>query len=314
MCTAVSINGERPLFGRTLDVDCSYGESVITTPRNFRFEFLHEKSEKSHLAMIGIGCVRDGVPLYFDAMNESGLSAAGLNFTLSAKYHPIADGLHNVASFEVIPWVLSQCRTLSEVKELLKSTNITADNFSTDLPSTPLHWIIADKTGAITLESVSSGLEIYENSFGVLTNEPPFKYHATHLSDFLQLTPNAPQNNLCREVDIVPYARGMGAMGLPGDFSSSSRFVRAFFVKSHIETSPGSDEINRFFHVMNSVSVPFGCSKNERGQNMYTLYASCANAESLSYHFATYDNRRIRSVTLTDELINGASIAQSSLE
>ena len=313
MCTAVSINGETHLFGRTLDVDCSYGESVIITPRNFRLEFLHEKAEKSHLAMIGIGCVRDGVPLYFDAMNESGLSAAGLNFTISAKYHPFADGLHNIASFEVISWVLSQCKTLCDAKELLKSTNITSDNFSAALPTTPLHWIIADKTGAITVESVSSGLEIHENSLGVLTNEPPFNYHVTHLSDFLQLTPNAPKNNICRELTLAPYSRGMGAMGLPGDFSSSSRFVRAFFVKSHIETSPESDEINRFFHVMNSVSIPLGCSKNEYGQNMYTLYTSCADSSSLTYHFTTYSDCQIRSVTM-DECMDGVSLLQASLE
>ncbi|MBQ8248805.1 MAG: choloylglycine hydrolase [Clostridia bacterium] len=314
MCTAVSISGERHLFGRTLDIESSYGESVIAVPRNHRLDFLREPPQKSHLALIGIGCVRGGVPLYFDAMNEAGLSAAGLNFSLSAKYHPATDNVHNIASFEVIPWILSQCKNLQEAKELLQNTSITNDSFSVDLPSTPLHWIIADKTGSITVESVSSGLKIYENRFGILTNEPPFEYHEFHLADFLRLTPTTPQNDLCREIELTPYSRGMGAIGLPGDFSSASRFVRAFFVKSHIETAPKSDEINRFFHVMNSVNVPYGCQKNESGQNMYTLYTSCADAETLTYHFATYDDRQIRSVKLTDELMNGTALSQLQIE
>ena len=314
MCTAVSITGERHLFGRTLDIECSYKESVIITPRNYCLDFLHEPPQKSHLALIGIGCVRDDVPLYFDAMNEVGLSAAGLNFPLSAKYHPVCDNIHNIASFEVIPWVLSKCKSLSEARGLLKNVNIVGDSFSADLPSTPLHWIIADKSGAITVESVSSGLKIYENRLGILTNEPPFKYHETHLSNFMQLTPNTPQSNLCRDIELIPYSRGMGAIGLPGDYSSASRFIRAFFVKSHIETAPKSDEINRFFHIMNSVSVPYGTQKNESGQNMYTLYTSCNDAESLTYHFMTYGNRQIHSVKLTDERMNGDTLSQLQIE
>ncbi len=309
MCTAICISGEHPLFGRTLDVDRPYGECVITVPRNYPLSFRHEQTNQSHHAIIGIGCVNSGVPLYFDAMNESGLYAAGLNFPISAKYHPFDSDKYNIASFEFITWILSECDTLSKARELLRSTNITDDSFSDELSPTPLHWIIADKTGAITVESVSDGLKIHENNFGVLTNEPPFEYHSSHMADFMHLTPSPPKNSICPDQEIASYSRGMGAIGLPGDFSSASRFVRAFFVKTHCETSPESDEISRFFHITDSISVPYGCVKNEYGKNMYTRYTSCVDAKNLCCYFTTYARRNIRSVKLEAELLNGKNLS-----
>ncbi len=294
MCTAISLNEKRHLFGRTLDVERSYGESIVLVPRNHTLDFRNESISQSHPAIIGIGCVRNGVPLYFDAMNDSGVYAAGLNFPMSAKYHPVTKDKRNIASFEFITWILSECKTLSEARKLLKNTNITNDSFSDELTPTPLHWMIADKTGAITVESVSDGLKIHENQFGVLTNEPPFEYHTAHIADFMQLTSDYPENNIVPQLQITPYSRGMGAIGLPGDFSSASRFVRAFFIKSQSEPAPGSDEINRFFHIMDSICVPYGCVKTENSSPMYTRYTSCADTDTFCYHFTTYNCHSIR--------------------
>ena len=174
MCTAISLEKKYPVFGRTLDVDCSYNENIIAVPRKCRLDFRYEAPLESHPAIMGIGCACDGIPLYFDAVNEAGLYAAGLNFQASAVYHPMKKDKRNIASFELITWVLSSCETLACAKKLLQNANITNDSFSPELQPTPLHWIISDKTGSITVESVSSGLKIYDNKFGVLTNEPPF--------------------------------------------------------------------------------------------------------------------------------------------
>lgn len=301
MCTAISSTGERHLFGRTLDLECSYSENVVITPRAFDFSFIYEKRQSQGLAMIGTAHVANGVPLYYDAVNEAGLCAAGLNFPQFAVYRPYEEGKRNIASFELIPWVLSQCRSLNEAITLLEDTNVTSDSYSPELPSTPLHWLISDKSGSIAAEPMENGLNIYSDPFGVLTNSPPFPFHLSNLSNYMGLSPSAPSNTLFPSTELAYYSRGLGAFGLPGDFSSASRFVRATFANAHTHKGISKQEqISGFFHVMDTVAQPKGCALTETGRPIYTVYTSCADTESGEYYFTTYGCRQIRCVRLTD--------------
>ncbi len=306
MCTAVNLNG---FFGRTLDVECSFGERVTLTPRNFRLVFRHAGQMNSHLAVFGMAAVMNGAPLYYDAVNEAGLCMAALKFPGNAVYRYAIDGMHNIASFELITWVLAQCKTLTAARALLSKTNITNDNFSLEMKSTPLHFMVADSREAIVIESTVDGVHIYENPFGVLTNNPPFYYHAVHVCDFMHLTADYPENMLCKEVHLEPYSGGMGAIGLPGDFSSPSRFVRALFARNHIYGMDGVIEsVGAFFHVMDTVSVPDGCEKNLEGGRIFSLYTSCIDIAKRTYFFTTYDNRRIRAVSMDSVNIDGDAL------
>lgn len=296
MCTAVS---ERHLFGRTLDLERSFGEAVVITPRRFALPYLYRPPQTSHLAMIGMAHVAEGRPLYYDAVNEAGLAIAALSFPHACHYHPPAQGKINLASFELLPFVLGQCRGLGEAAALLCEINLTPDAFLPSLPPTPLHWLIADGSGSLVVESRQTGLEITQNPFGVLTNAPEFSYHSTRVADFMQLGARPPENRLAPELDLSPYSRGMGALGLPGDFSSSSRFTRAFFAKTHtVKGDTPTEEISRFFHVMDTVSLPRGIALTEEGMPILTLYTSCIDTKSGAYHFTTYRSRRIRTVQL----------------
>ncbi len=296
MCTAVNTRG---LFGRTLDIEGSFDESVTVMPRNFPLEFKNEGTLPAHPAILGMASVRGGVPLYYDAVNEAGLCMAALKFPDNAVYHKPREDKHNVASFELIPWVLGKCRTLLEARELLIKTNVTYDDFAANVKSTPLHFIVADGEGAIVAESVADGLKIYENPLGVLANNPPFPYHATRVCDFMHLTSDYPENTLCADVPLAPYSGGMGAIGLPGDFSSSSRFVRAVFAKNHtLLEGTQSERVGAFFHIMDTVGVPRGCEKNAEGERLFTLYTSCIDVGTRTYFFTTYENRRIRALSL----------------
>ena len=252
----------------------------------------------SNFAMIGIACKMGDKPLYFDAVNECGLCAAGLNFPKNAVYHKPIGNKYNVASFELIPWLLGSCRSVKEAVEKLKNTNVTNYNFSESLPNTPLHWIVADKDSAVAVESTREGLQIHEDPMGVLTNNPPFPYHVYHLTEYMQLTPHQPDNALCPKVELDKYCGGLGGLGLPGDFSSSSRFVRAVFLKNHTaRETEKTAVINRFFHIMDGVSVPKGCVKTDGGRDWQTVYTACADRASFSYHFTTYQNRTIQSIS-----------------
>ena len=308
MCTAISDICHHHLFGRTLDLELSYRESVIITPRVFPLRFRHLDTLREHHAMIGTALLSAGAPLYYDAINEKGLAIAALNFPVSAVYHPHRRDRENAASFEIIPLILAKCDSVSDAVKLLTNVNITPDSFSDALPASPLHWLIADKSSAVTVESVSDGLKIYENPFGVMTNEPPFPYHTANIANYMPLCPSVPENRIFPAANISPYSRGMGAIGLPGDFSSTSRFVRAVFATAHTLCEGEDNCISRFFHVMDTVSQPCGCALAQDGRPVRTVYTSCADTDRGVYYFTTYGCRRIRAVTLSHADLDSSAL------
>lgn len=298
MCTAITYKTADAYFGRTLDIECSYGEEVIVTPRNFLLPFRHTGAQKSHYAIVGMGTVRDGYPLYYDAANEHGLGMAGLRFADNACYFPSQEGKENISPFEFISWILGQCKSVGEAREYLSHINLCNTPFSQDLPLAPLHWMIADKEESIVVESVKDGLKIYENPVGVLTNNPPFSYHVTHLCDYMMLSNEQPVMHFGKDF-LIPYSRGMGAMGLPGDFSSASRFVRAAFVRENaVSESDEISSVSQFFHILGAVEHIRGCVLLEDGKYEITAYTSCINLDCGIYYYTTYENRAISAVDL----------------
>ena len=298
MCTAITYQTKDHYFGRTLDLEYSYGETVTVTPRNFPFHFRKIGVIDHHYAIIGMATVAKDYPLYYEAANECGLAMAGLNFPANAWYFPEDPEKDNIAPFEFIPWILSQCRNLAEVRTRLSTLRLCRIPFSEELPLSPLHWMIADRSGAITVESVAEGLKIYENPVGVLTNNPPFDYHMTHLCDYMNLTASRPHNRM-EQVELTPYSNGMGAIGLPGDVSSASRFVRAAFVKLHsVSGSSEGESVSQFFHILGSVVQQRGCTRLSPGVYEITRYTSCINTDKGIYYYTTYENRCLSAVDM----------------
>jgi len=298
MCTAILYKSNHTYFGRNLDLHRGYGEQVVITPRNFRLAMRQANPLLQHYAMIGMATVMDDYPLYYEATNEKGLSMAGLNFPGNAVYGKEIPGKDNVAPFELTPWVLGQCATLEDAKKLLVNCNLLNLNFNEELPVTPLHWLIADKTGSIAVESVGSGLQVYDDPFDVLTNNPPFEYHRMHINDYMALHSGPLESKFREAVPLYNYSLGMGALGLPGDFSSASRFVKAFFVKENSVSHRTEEEsVNQFFHILQSVAMPKGCVWTENGFE-YTRYSSCCNAETGVYYYTVYEDFSVRSVDM----------------
>ena len=194
MCTAATYRTKDFYFGRTLDYECNYGEEVTITPRNYPFAFRHMGEVKTHYAIIGMAHVAADYPLYYDAINEKGLGMAGLNFVGNAKYQEVEQGRENVAQFEFIPWILSQCSSVEEAKEKLGRMNLVGTTFNEYFPAAQLHWLIADKESAITVECMEDGLHVYDNPVGVMTNNPPFPTQMFLLNNYMGLSPRQPQN------------------------------------------------------------------------------------------------------------------------
>ena len=299
MCTAISVlaDGEH-YFGRNLDFEYGFGEKIVITPRKFPFSFRNGETFLAHYAMIGMAVVENGYPLYFDAVNEKGLAVAGLHFPENAVYFPADNGKENIASFELIPWVLSQCATVLDAKEKLRNLCITDEAFSKTLPPSPLHFIIADKTQVITVEQTKHGLFVYDNPARVLTNNPPFPMQMFSLNNYLSLTPKEPENRFSEKLSLAPYSRGMGAMGLPGDLSSLSRFIKTCFLTQNAKWSrEESAAVNQFFHILYSVyQIKGAVSVNDAFE--ITHYTSCVNASRGVYYYTTYENGNVNAIDL----------------
>lgn len=314
MCTAVTYKTKDFYFGRTLDYEFSYGDEIIITPRNYEIKFKHQKEIKNHYAIIGMAYVTENYPLYYDAINEKGLCIAGLNFVGNANYNEQVESNDNIAQFEFIPWILSQCTTVKEAKKLIENMNFINEPFNENLPLAQLHWIISDSTESITVESVKEGIKIYNNPVGVLTNNPPFDKQMFELNNYMNLSPKSPENKFSKDLDLQQYSRGMGAIGLPGDLSSQSRFVRVAFVKMNsVSGDTEKESVNQFFHILNSVDQQRGCCQLDNGKFEITIYTSCCNATKGIYYYTTYDNHQISGIDMHKENLDSTELIRYEL-
>lgn len=314
MCTAVTYKTKDFYFGRTLDYEFSYGEEITITPRNYVFCFHNTNKMCTHYAMIGMAHIEQEYPLYYDAVNEKGLGMAGLNFVGNAAYKECKKAKNPIAPFEFIPWILGQCASVKEAKEVLEKMELADIPFSDTLPAAKLHWLIADQNEAITVECMQSGLHIYDNPAGVLTNNPPFPMQMFQLNNYMQLSAKEPKNHFCNKLPLGTYSRGMGALGLPGDLSSQSRFVRAVFVKTHAVSGDAENEsVNQFFHILGSVEQQKGCCDLGNGKYEITLYTSCCNASKGIYYYTTYENHQITAIDLYKENLDADTLMRYPL-
>lgn len=306
MCTAMTFNADSFYFGRTLDYEFPFETQACVIPRNYALTFTNSLTVKNHSAILGNGIFIDGYPLLFEGVNESGLCVAALNFSGNAVYDKPQENKENIASFEFITYILSTCVSASGAHTKLLNANITDKAFSEKIPSSALHWIIADKKDCLTVESTKDGLRIYENPVGVLTNDPSFDIQLFLLNNYCSLSVYNPQNKMFLGFESKCFSRGMGALGLPGDFSSCSRFIRTVFIKNHLSFK--EDNVGQFFNALNSVNVPSGSVITENGKEQETQYVCCIDAGRGIYYYVTKENRQISYISLQNEDLDTENI------
>ena len=313
MCTGIRFtdtNGSM-YFGRNLDWTQGYGERVVMTPPAARVPAAFERpgdAARGH-AVIGMGIVVDGLPLYFDCGNDAGLAVAGLNFPQSSHYASSeVPGRTNVAAYELPYWVARNFSTLDEVREALRDVAIVAKPVNEQLPVANLHWLIGDKTGSIVVECLDDGVRVHDNDVDVLTNEPDFTWQRTNLRNYLTLSSDEPAAATWGSATLPPFGSGTGLHGLPGGYSGPARFVRAAFVNSHYPTQEGeSQNVARLFRTLGSVFVPNGCARMGDGAFEQTLYTSCFSAATLTYYHAACDDLSVRAYPLSSCDLGGTS-------
>lgn len=299
MCTSLCYRKQDLYFGRNLDLEFSYNEQVVITPRNFRFDLRNGQTLRTRYAMIGMATVMNNYPLYYEASNEKGLCMAGLNFPGVAEYHDPREGADNIMPFEFIPWILGQAQSLQEVRALLERINLANIPFAPQVPLAPLHFMISDQQASIVVEPMADGLHIHENPYDVMTNNPPFDYHLWNTRNYRNLSAHNGSNQFSSQYDLNTYAVGMGAIGLPGDTSSASRFVRAAFnlTNSYSDDNEAAN-VSQVFHVLDSVSFVKGATYTEDNKMDLTRYSCCINADKGIFYYKTYDNSQITAIRM----------------
>lgn len=309
MCTAISFNSKDHYFGRTLDLEYHYNESVVITPRSYCFDFSNGNRLCNHYAIIGMATVVNDYPLYYEATNEKGLSMAGLNFPHNAQYFPVSEDKENVAPFEFIPFVLSQFESVDEATQRIKDINLTDIDFSEEFRNSPLHWIISDREKSITVECTCDGIEIFGNPNGVLTNNPPFEWQMKNLSRYMRKIFSRPDPYVLNEENPGMLSKGLEFFGLPGDFSSPSRFVKTVFVKNNSHCGESENEsVTLFFHILGCVSTPSGFIRVEGDKQYKTVYTSCCNTDKGIFYYTTYGNSQISAVDMHKENLDSDSL------
>lgn len=308
MCTAIAANVNGLYFGRNLDFEYDFGEKIVITPQNYIIKFNNGEKLMSHYAISGMAIVENNYPLYFDAFNEKGLAIAGLNFPGNAIYNKPIKGKLNIASFELIPYILSKCANVIEAEAIFSEINITNNAFSDKFKPTPLHWMISDNVSSIVLEQTADGVKVYKNEIGVLTNNPEFDYQLFNLNNYMYITSKEPENLFCDNVKLIKYSRGMGAIGLPGDLSSMSRFVRASFFKLNSQWGNTEEEIVlQFFRLLYSVyQIKGGAMVEDKFE--ITNYSSCCNTKRGIYYYTTYNNSAINAVNIYKENLDSKEL------
>ena len=310
MCTCIDLKTKDYYFGRNLDLEYRFNEKVVITPRNYELDLKKGPTIKNKYAMIGMAAVVDNYPLYAEASNEKGLCIAGLDFKNNAYYTDVKIGKINITPYELIPWVLGNFANINELKNIITNINLINIPFSKDMNLTPLHWMISDEKGCLVIEQTKEGLNVYSNPIRVLTNNPPFPYHLENIKNYINLTPGIAENRFSDKIELKPYSNGMGAIGLPGDSSSASRFIRAAFNKLNSATEYNEEaSVSQFFHILDSVAVIKGTTKTTNNKYNITNYSSCINASKGIYYYKTYDNSQITAVQMTEKNINSDKLS-----
>ncbi|MGG7213503.1 choloylglycine hydrolase [Clostridium nigeriense] len=314
MCTALTLKTKDGyhLFGRNMDIEFSFNQSVTLVPRNFSYvNRATDKKEKTKYAMIGMGTIIDNHPCYAEAMNEKGLACAGLNFPKYSHWHEeTMEGKINIPPYDLILWIVGRFESIAELRKELENIHLVGKPINENTPLPTLHWIVSDSKGdCIVIENTIEGLKIFENKVGVLTNAPTFDWHITNLVQYMKVSPTQPSETIWGEEKINPLGQGAGGRELPGDFSSTSRFVKAAFLRSNAVL--GDDELSgiiEFFHILSGVAMIRGAVVTPQNLNDITQYTSCMCQEKGIYYYNTYNNNQINAIDMNKEDLDGKEI------
>lgn len=314
MCTSLTLKSTdgKNFLARTMDFSFEFNESLNLIPRNFKWYSVADKKEYiSKYASLGMSIVVNNHPILADGVNEKGLSCATLYFPGFAHYEKnLSEEKENIAPYDFVYFVLSNCANLEEVVELVKKIEFIDIQLSFLGLTPPLHWIVSDKSGkSITIENTIEGLKLTENPIGVMTNSPEIGWHLTNLRQYIGIKPIQSSEVNWAGLDLSSFSQGGGTFGIPGDYTPPSRFVRAAYLKSiSIPSNNEVEAITNLFHILSNCEVPKGSVLVDGKDLDFTLYTAAMCSETCTYYYKTYDNSQISAVNMLKEDLDSKEI------
>lgn len=239
-----------------------------------------------------------------EGINEAGLSAGLFYFPGYGKYqdYDATRNERNISDFQLVSWILSNFATVDEFKESINDVTVTA----LDPRASTVHWRIGDKTGKqVVLEIINGQPVIYDNPIGVLTNSPDFNWQLTNLNNYVNLYPGTAQPQDLGGRTIASFGAGSGFLGIPGDVTPPSRFVRAAFYKATApQLATARETVLQCFHIMNNFDIPIGI-EHEMGKApadipSATQWTTATDVTNLMIYYRTAWNSTIRCIDLNN--------------
>lgn len=311
-CTGIMLKTKdgSTVHGRTLEFAVEVKTDVVVIPRNYQFTGLTANGDglKYTSKYAVTGAITFGVKLVADGMNEMGLTSGAFFFPDFAEYAPLTNENQRKAlsPLDFNNWILTQFATIDEIKKAIENNEVVIvatvlEGWGAEAP--PFHYIVYDKTGkSIVIEPIGGKLIVYDNPLGVLTNSPTFDWHLINLRNYVNLTPNNVREIKIDGETFKGLGQGTGMMGIPGDFTPPSRFVRAMaFCMTAIPAPDATEGINQVFHILNNFDIPVGFSRTVENGTVYADYTqfTCArDPQSLKYYYKSYTDQNIKVVDL----------------
>lgn len=315
MCTAITLktSENHHLVGRSFDIHPMNDLSVALVPREFEYvNRVTNEEMKTKYAVLGMRLFYENHILFCDGVNEKGLSCLMLQLSkFSTWSHKIRKDKVNIAPYDVAFWVLSNFSTISELMEGLKQLNIVALPDDQTALSTEIHWLVSDTSGqSIVIERTRDKLTVYNNKVGVLANSPTFDWHLNNLDCYINVKSEQPEETKWGQQMLSPYSNGFGTIGLPGDFSSPSRFVKAAFLRNHVNVGEGDESaISECFHILDNFVVPRGVVETPKRKECHlTKYSACLCLETQLYYYKTSSNQQIQVIDLNKENLDAKGL------
>jgi choloylglycine hydrolase len=285
---------------------------VVIVPRGQQFTG-HTPDGKSGLSwkgqqgFIGLDAPAMGEGLILDGMNEKGVAANGFylpGFTEYQAYDPATSSV-SIGPGDVVPYLLSTIATVEEAKAALAKVRVTPVIAPSLGFAPPGHWIVTEPSGkAIVIEYVKGELVISDAPLGVITNAPNYDWHITNLRNYINLSPVALPSKRLEEMDFSPLGGGSGMIGLPGDNTPPSRFVRAVaFSQTARPTPTGPETVYEMFRMLDNFNLPLGSAEGEgeaktKGMRSSTIWTTVYDTKNQALYYHTQHNRRVRTVDM----------------
>jgi choloylglycine hydrolase len=310
MCTAIrrTTTSGAVVHARTMDFADEAPCDVIVVPRSYALMSLAPEAEPGMTwtaTYAAVGVNTHGLPLLIDGLNEKGLAVSALYHPDHAKYQTVGagDASRTLAPVDVAMWLLTRFASVETAAEGLRDVRVAASVFPPWGFVPPLHYVLHDaERRCVVVEFIDHELTMHDNPLGVMTNAPEFEWHIRNLRRYVTLAASDVPKLAVGGMRRVPSGAGAATLGLPGDFTSSSRFVRAVALsRTAAPVDTPEDAVQQAFHILANCQIPRGALRSVRGERVsydYTHYTSAVDTAGRRFYFHTHGNRRVRMVDL----------------